>query len=147
MGVKVLAFIALLVISVYGQENDITNDVVEDNIISDDTTFLETSTEKVEIKEDEIEEVNPVEILSATDGLQVRSGKYQLSDGLVGEEPLALDAVDFNANNEVIQSEKQLLSPGTTQVTNNEYGKSFNWYNSDINVNIQTENIKDKVKS
>lgn len=128
MGVKVLALIALFVVSVYGQdttvvEDSIINNVVEDNIISDDTTVLEPVTET---KEDEIDNTGPVEILSATDELQVRSGKYQtLSDGLVGEQPLALDEVDFNANDDTIQSERQLLSPSTTQITNNEYGKYF----------------------
>ncbi|KAH9637487.1 hypothetical protein HF086_010898 [Spodoptera exigua] len=125
MGVKVIALIALLVVSVYGQDvtvsdNEVTKEVVVDNLFSEDTTVLETVTEPT--KDEVVEEANPVEIISATDDLQVRSGKYQLNDGLVGEEPISLDAVNFDSNNDAGESEKQLLSPGTTQVTNNEYG-------------------------
>ncbi|XP_047027445.1 protein mesh isoform X3 [Helicoverpa zea] len=120
MGVKVLALIALLVISVNGQEivDNVTSNVAEDNIVSDTTTVVVPVTE---VKEDEIDNESPVEIISDKAELQVRSGKYQtLTDGLGGEEPLALDAVDLNVNDNLL-SERQLLSPSTTQVTNNEY--------------------------
>lgn len=128
MGVKVLALIALLVVSVLGQDvtvsdNDVTKEVVVDNLANEDPIVLDTVTEAT--KDEVAEDANPVEILSPTDDLQVRSGKYQLNDGLVGEEPMPLDAVNFDSNNDAGESEKQLLSPGTTQVTNNEYGKSF----------------------
>ncbi|CAH0591404.1 unnamed protein product [Chrysodeixis includens] len=122
MGVKVLALISLLVVSAYGQdaavvEDAIINNTVEENV--SDTTIVIPVTEPTE---DAIEETAPVEIISATDELQVRSGKYQtLDDGLEGEGPPAEDTVDLNINNDILLSERQLLSPASTISTNNEF--------------------------
>ncbi|XP_075981860.1 sushi domain containing 2 mesh isoform X1 [Anticarsia gemmatalis] len=120
MGVKFLALIALLVVSVIGQETT----VFEDNKTSiSDNAIVETVTEAKPVEDELLEEAEPdaapVEIISATDQLNVRSGNYQtFNDGLGEGDPLALVPVDFGADG--LPNEKQLQAI-TTQETNNEY--------------------------
>lgn len=115
MGVKKLALFVLLVVSVCGQDT-----IVEDKIFSENVIDNEPQAEVIDVKEVAAlatEDV-PVELL------EVKSGKYQLNDGLVGEEPVNLDAVesDITSNNNA-ESERQLYMPPTTSTNNNEYGK------------------------
>lgn len=125
MGVKVkLVLACMLVLSgnVIGQDNGVLE---IDRTVNAETPIAPTratETEK-EVPNDEIiDESLPVEILSDAKELHVTSGKYQaLNDALVGEEPVNLQAIDFNSNN--VESEKQLQLPTTTATTNNEYGK------------------------
>lgn len=117
MGVKRLAVFVLLVVSVCAQ------DTVEDKLISENVIETEPQAEVIDVKEAEaVDNGSPVEVIPGVDELEVKSGKYQLNDGLVGEEPVNLEAVDFTSNNNV-ESERQLLLPPTTMTTNNEYGK------------------------
>lgn len=127
MGVKKLTLLVLLVVSVCGQDP-----IVEDNGVSDNVLAVENvgnvepvpQAEAAKVEEDELlEDGSPMEMVPGTEQLEVRSGKYQLNDGLVGEQPVNLDAVDFNSING--ESEKQLLFPDATSTyaTNNEYGK------------------------
>lgn len=126
MGVKKLAIFLILVVSVIGQdavdERTVSENVldVEDVGVSDKDIVPDK-----DVIEDPIIDEAAAEVLTETEGLQVRSGKYQLNDGLVGEEPVNLESVDFNSN--ILESEKQVLMPGptTTLQTNTEYGKNY----------------------
>lgn len=123
MGVKVhIVFVVLaLVLSVNGQDAIVNEDERTVSITSILPTELSEEPLK-DVEKDEIINESPVEVISDA-GLEVRSGKYQtLNDGLVGEEPVELEAVDFNSNNG--ESQKQLLLPAsTTSPTNNEFGE------------------------
>lgn len=133
MGGLKLALVVLLVsVSVRGQDPIVNEDERTvsdvDNVI--DGVEPETAAEVVD---DTLSEV-----VSETEPLQIRSGKYQLlNDGLTGEEPINLDAVSFDFNGQ--QSEKQLLIPSTTATTNNnnEYGK----YKQPFFIDIQYTSI------
>lgn len=115
MGVKRLAIFLVLIISVCAQDTE--------NQISENVIETEPQAELIDVKEDEVDNASPVEVAPDL-GLEVKSGKYQLNDGLVGEEPVNLEAVDFTSNNG--ESERQLMLPPTTTTTNNEYGKLVN---------------------
>lgn len=122
MGVKKLALFVLLVVSVCAQDT-----IVEDKGISDNVIETEPRTDDIDVKEVDAvttETGSPVEVLLGAEELEVKSGKYQLNDGLVGDETVNLEAVesDISSNNNV-QSGKQLYMPLTTMTTNNEYGK------------------------
>nr|H9JIQ1.1 RecName: Full=Protein mesh; Flags: Precursor [Bombyx mori] len=121
MGVKiklVLAVVLILSANVLGQD-EIVNDT-ESTVSVTEAQVVELETDVKEKEDETFEETSPVELLPDTENLEVRSGKYQLNDGLVGEEPVNLEAVDFNSNN--VESEKQLLSPpSTTVVTGTDY--------------------------
>lgn len=133
--VTLLVLLALIVI-VRGQDDAIVNEV--DNIVSDVTDLVNNDIEETKVApktaavvEDELiaEESSPIEVLTETEPLSVRSGKYQaLNDGLL-DGPINLEAVSFNSND--IQSEKQLLNPTTTVATNSEYGKNASFFNVD----------------
>lgn len=126
MGVNKLTLLVLFVVSVCGQNSLTENNAVSDNVL--DVGNVEPVPQAQAAKEKEADELledgAPVEILPGTESLDVKSGKYyQLNDGLVGEQPVNLDAVDFSSNN--VESEKQLLFPDSTLATNNEYGKNI----------------------
>lgn len=114
MGVKVIALVALLAVSVLGQDSNVLDSTTK---ISDIVERVTEATLEDELITDA--EAAPVEILNTTDQLHVRSGKYQAFDGLDEETPL--EPANFGAD--TLQSERQLLSPSTTLETNNEYGK------------------------
>lgn len=122
MGVKRLALFVLLFVSVCAQEA-----IVEDKIISDNVIETEPQAEVIDVKEVEAvadENGSPLEVQPGKEELEVKNGKYQLSDGLVGEEMVNLDAVESGiTSNNNVESERQLLVPPTTMLTNNEYGK------------------------
>lgn len=121
MGVKFLALIVLLAVSVSVRSQDVISDnerTISEVDNSNDALINE------EIKE-EVKEESPVEVLTDTEELQVRSGKYQmLEDGLIGDGPVDTDAVNFDPDN-AGESQRQLLAPSTTAPTfgGNEYGK------------------------
>ncbi|RVE49675.1 hypothetical protein evm_005650, partial [Chilo suppressalis] len=135
MGVKIkLVLAALLVISasVLGQDVIVseTERTVNDDINTQDILVpvpnpgvsqetVESAPEPAPVQDEivkENEEEKPVEVISETQPLQIRSGKYQLSDdALVAEQPTELEAVNIAPNGE--QSERQLEYPYPTEVT------------------------------
>ncbi|XP_063831983.1 protein mesh isoform X3 [Ostrinia nubilalis] len=134
MGVKVLVLAAFLVISASVYAQDVVDNVTDrtvDELLLDVDPKLEVTppTEELPQPNDEVPEESAVEVIADVPAaeLEIRSGKYQLNDGLVGEEPVELEAVanvepDPNAE----QSERQLLySPDSTMNTNynNEYAR------------------------
>ncbi|XP_034836554.1 protein mesh isoform X1 [Maniola hyperantus] len=62
-----------------------------------------------------------VDLVEQRETLEVKSGKYQvLNDGLVGDTPTNLEAVDFGSSDS--QNERQVIAPpGTTYPTTSEY--------------------------
>ncbi|CAH0663709.1 unnamed protein product [Chilo suppressalis] len=135
MGVKIkLVLAALLVISasVLGQDVIVseTERTVNDDINTQDILVpvpnpgvsqetVESAPEPAPVQDEivkENEDEKPVEVISETQPLQIRSGKYQLSDdALVAEQPTELEAVNIAPNGE--QSERQLEYPYPTEVT------------------------------
>ncbi|XP_050355399.1 protein mesh isoform X1 [Nymphalis io] len=118
MGVKVkLVFLVVLAFSacVLGQ----------DSIVNDNETVSDDNAVEAEIPESDVTENKendaPVELISNTEQLEVKSGKYQLlDDTLVGDTPNDLEAVDFGSSD--VQNERQMIAaPGTTSFTNTEY--------------------------
>lgn len=127
MGVKVLVLAAFLVLSASVNAQDV---VVTERTVDESPLDVETQPEVPQPADlpqpDVVPEESAVEVIpDAPADVVVRSGKYQLNDGLVGEEPAELEAVDVDPNGD--QSEKQMLYyPDSTVNTNyNEYGKSF----------------------
>lgn len=127
-GLKVtfLLFLAISV-SVRGQEDAIENEV--DKLVSDVTDVVSNNVEETKevprtaavIEDGTPLEETPVEVLTETEPLSVRSGRYQALNDALLDGPIDLEAVNFNTNDQ--QSEKQLLNPTTTLSTNSEYGK------------------------
>ncbi|KAG6459737.1 hypothetical protein O3G_MSEX011577 [Manduca sexta] len=120
----VLVLVLAISASVIGQDAVVDSERTVSDVTpvpeeAKDAKQVEKTSSKVE--EDElIDETSPVEILTEAVDLHIKSGKYQsLNDGLVGEEPVELEAVNFNSNN--VENEKQLMLPPTTGTTNNEY--------------------------
>ncbi|XP_072945598.1 protein mesh isoform X1 [Epargyreus clarus] len=122
MGVKIkLGLIVLFVLStsVIGQDaiiNENERTVSVENVEKAD----EVAVEDIETKTESAVEDKPVEIITDTKPLEIKSGKYQAFDNtLDGEEPTELEAIDVNSNG--VQNEKQILIPSTTGITNTEY--------------------------
>lgn len=128
MGVKLLSFVLVLVLSVniYGQEDSIVNEdeinSVSD-IVSNDIEPPVSLASKVD-SDVVLNEVIPPEVLTDAPIVLFRSGKYQtlIDDGLVSDGPAEVDAVLVNPND--VQSQRQLLDPTTTMTTNNDNGKT-----------------------
>lgn len=123
---RIAFFVLLLSVSVIGQEDVIVNE--NDRTLNvGDEAIAEVVSEPTSPRPEEeaiVDNEAPVELLPNTQPLEVRSGKFQLQDGLIGDGPVDLEAVNINNDgNGDIQSEKQLLTPSTTSVTNSEFGK------------------------
>ncbi|XP_063384616.1 protein mesh isoform X3 [Cydia fagiglandana] len=114
-------FVLLLSASVIGQEDVIVNEnerTIEE-VVPDVESEVVITSEATSPRSDDVESVAPVEILPDAP-LEVRSGKYQLQDGL-SEGPIDLEAVNVGDDPANEQSQRQLLNPTTTLATNNEY--------------------------
>ncbi|XP_032523025.2 protein mesh isoform X1 [Danaus plexippus] len=114
MGVKVkLVVFVTLVLSVYGQDVVSDDRTVSDNVDKEISDNITDSIQNAKVED-------PVEIITGSD-IEIKSGKYQFAnDGLTGDEPVDLEAVDISPGES--QNERQVLGPATTtSITNTEY--------------------------
>lgn len=118
MGVKVkLVVFVTLALSVYGQDVVSDERTVSDNVDKEISDNITDSIQNAKVED-------PVEIITGSD-IEIKSGKYQFAnDGLTGDEPVDLEAVDLSPGES--QNERQVLGPATTtSITNTEYGKKL----------------------
>lgn len=122
MSVKIkLALVVILAVSASVNGQDAIVNEEDERTVSDVETKIEDAVENVEQTNPEELESHPAEVISDTATLEVKNGKYQMSDDTLEGGVSDLTAVEFDSND--VQNERQVLNPSTTATTNTEYGE------------------------